>query len=353
MLVDLANQTVNDGLRVSVCVTRSQLTIAPELDPRITLLVLHRHARFSPVALARLAAFIRRNAVDVIHVHMRSNLLFVAQLRLARLLRHPIIFHDHYGTIETDSSTPRWFPIVRRYITYYVGVYEKLEQWARRAGVPAARAVTIPNALDLSRLAVGHPSAIREELAIDASTPIALMVATLRRDKAIEVLLEAVAKSRHRSHLRVLVAGADGEAAYANECRARCSELGLRDTVVFLGGRTDVPDLLRSVDLAVLSSHTESGPLVLVEYLAASLPFASTLVGDIGRRLAAMNIPGFVRPGDPAALAEELDKILDLSPEQRRARGALGYAHLVANWDLRSLMPRWYEIYRAAIAESS
>lgn len=353
MLVDLANQTVNDGHRVSVCVTRSQLTLARELDPRIELLVLYRRARFSPIALGRLALHVRRNAVDVVHVHMRSNLLFVVQLRLARLLRAPIVFHDHYGTIETDSSIPRWFPVVRRYITFYVGVYDKLEQWARRAGVPAARAITIPNALDLSRLATGRPSTIREDLEIGASVPVALVIATLRRDKAIEVLLEAVARSRHRTRLKVLVAGSDGEPAYAERCRTRREELGLDETVVFLGGRTDVPDLLRSVDLALLSSHTESGPLVLVEYLAASLPFASTLVGDIGRRLARMKIPGFVRPGDSAALAEELDRILDLSPEERRARGRQGYEHLVEHWDLRALMPRWYDVYRAAIAESA
>jgi glycosyltransferase involved in cell wall biosynthesis len=352
MLVDLANQTVKDGHRVSVCVTRSQLTLARELDPRIELLVLHRRARFSPIALGRLAAYVRRNAVDVVHVHMRSNLLFIVQLRIARLVRTPIVFHDHYGTIETDSSIPRWFPVARRYITFYVGVYDRLEQWARRAGVPAARAITIPNALDLSRLAVGRPSTIRDDLSIDAAISIALVIATLRRDKAIEVLLEAVAHSRHRSRLKVLVAGSDGEPAYASRCRARCVELGLDDTVVFLGGRTDVPDLLRSVDLGLLSSHTESGPLVLVEYLAASLPFASTLVGDIGRRLASMKLPGFVHPGDTIALAEEMDKILDLSPAERQARGRQGYEHLVEHWDLRSLMPRWYNVYRAAIAET-
>lgn len=352
MLVDLANQTVADGHRASACVTRDHLALAPELDPRVHLLVLARRARISPPSLLRLARFIRRERVDVLHVHMRSNLAFVLQLRATRAIRTPIVFHDHYGTIELDTSIPLWFRIGHRFVDRYVGVYDKLVAWAQRAGIPAARTATIPNALDLTRFTGAPAAPIRARLAIDPAAPVALLVASLRRDKGVDLLLDAVARAAARAQLHVLIAGADAEPAYAAHCRARARELGLDRTVHFLGGRTDVPNLLPAADLALLSSHTESGPLVLIEYLAAGLPIVATTVGDIGRRLAALGVPGFVPAGDPAAFARELDRLLALPPAARRARGALGRQILADGWDLRRVMPRWYALYRDAIADA-
>ena len=349
MLVDIANRTVDDGHRVSVCVTRDNLTMARELDSRVHILVLARRARISPIGLARLARFVRTDRVDVIHAHLRSNTAFVLQLRLLRAIDTPIVFHDHYGTIEVDRSVPAWFRFGHRFIDRYVGVYDRLTAWARSAGMDASRTTTIPNALDLSRFAGAPPSGIRAELGV-GSAVLAVMVATLRRDKGIEVLLDALAQTAGREGLRVIVAGTDGEPAYAARCKARCTELGLDRIVTFLGGRTDVPSLLAAADLALLTSHTESGPLVLIEYLAAGLPIVSTRVGDIGRRLAEAGVPGFVAAGDAAGFARELDAVLALTPEERRARGELGKQILVEGWDIRSAMPRWYDVYREAIA---
>lgn len=351
MLVDIANRTVADGHEASVCVTRSNTTLASALDPRIEMLVLNRTRRVSLSAMLRFARWVRERRVDVLHVHLRSNLTFVLPLRISRIVRRAIVFHDHFGGIETDTAIPAWFRVASRVIEQYVGVYDRLTAWAQRAGVPADRATTIPNTLDLSRLRSGVPGELRRELAVPDSSAVAVLVATIRRDKGIEVLLEAIAQSRHRARLCVVIAGGDGEPDYVASTRARWTELGLEGTVHLLGPRTDVPALLAAADLGLLCSHSESGPLVLIEYLAAGLPIVSTEVGDIGRRLAAMAVPGFVPAGDARAFAAKLDELLDLPVWQRRQRGADARAKLEATWDIRSTMPRWYDVYRAAIGK--
>lgn len=353
MLVDIANRTVADGHRVSVCVTRNPVTLQRELDPRIDVLLLERRHRISPRAFLQLARYIRESRVDVIHAHMRSSTAFVSLLRLVRAIRTPIVFHDHYGTIEVDPAVPAWFRIGHRVIAYYVGVYDMLTAWARRAGMAAERSTTIPNGVDLARFSSVPAASIRNELGIASTTPVGIMVATLRPEKGIEVMLDAVARSTARGRARILVAGAEADAEYVMRCTARCRELGLEETVSFLGGRSDVPNLLQAADFAMLTSHTESGPLVLIEYLAARLPIVSTRVGDIGRRLATAAVPGFAEAGDAAALARELDSILAASPAERRSRGELGHRVLTQDWDIRSAMPRWYEVYRAAIATAT
>ncbi len=347
MLVDLANATVRDGHRVSVCVTRQDTTLAPALDPRIEVIVLDRRRRWSVAGPARLTRFVRRARVDVVHAHMRSTAALVLLLRALRLVRVPIVFHDHFGGIETDRRVPAWFRIAHREVDHYVGVSDDLRRWAHDAGMPEARTSMIANALDLARFAASTPVDLRVELGIAADVRVAVHVATLRRDKGIETMLEAVAHSRHRDRLVVAVAGARADLAYVAECETLRARLGLDATVRFLGGRTDVPGLLRCADVALSSSHTESGPLVLIEYLVARVPFVATRVGDIGRRLDGLGVPGFVPPGDPKAFAAALDALLDVDALARAERAERAAARGLAAYDLAAVMPRWYEVYRA------
>jgi hypothetical protein len=91
---------------------------------------------------------------------------------------------------------------------------------------------------------------------------------------------------------------------------------------------------------------------------------ASALVGwiddprDLGQRVLALGLHGgldepderaaVVPPRDPAAFATSLAELLALPPETRKARGTLGL-HALSTFDIRAALPRWYEVYRAAL----
>lgn len=344
MAVDIANASVADGHQVTMCVTRDTTTLASELDSRIELLVLARRSRLAVRESLRFARWVRRNRVDVMHVHMRHVLAYVLAVHVAFGLRTPIVFHDHYGTIEIDSSVPAWFRVASRLLGHYVGVYERLTEWAITAGVPRRRATTIENAIELQRITTAHPHNLRRELNL-SDVPLGVLVATLRRDKGVEVLIEAIAHVRHPVH--IAIAGAEIDAPYAAECRRLIRERGVGDRISLLGGRTDVPRLLQGADFAVLSSHTESGPLVLIEYLAAGLPVVATRVGDIGRRLDALGVPGFVPPSQPVALATAIDELLSAPSARLEQRISVGQRALDAGWTIKAVMPRWYAVYQS------
>lgn len=349
MLVDIANATAATGQRVSVCVTRSQAVLAAELRDGIEVLVLDRKRRVSIGALGKLARWVRSRRVDVLHVHMRSSLSFAFALRLLFLVRTPIVFHDHYGSIEQDTSVPRWFRLGHPLIAKYVGVSDALARWARSAGLPAEKVTTISNALDLSRLTSAPAGNLREVIGAPHDVPIGILVASFKREKGIDVVIDAVAASKHRERMRVAIAGGGLESDFAHECRDRINRHGLTDTISLLGGRDDIASLLASADFGLLGSHSESGPLVLVEYLAKALPIVSTRVGDIGKRLAAGGVPGFVEPHDPAAFASALDELLDLTPAARAARAELGRSFISSGWDICDSIPRWLDIYEQAL----
>src|SRR3569833_3166916 len=147
--------------------------------------------------MLKLARWIDTHDVDVLHVHMRGSLALALFLRAVRLTRAPIVFHDHYGTIEVESSIPRWFRYGHRFMSQYVGVHESLEAWARRGGVAPDKTRTIENRLDLQRLSAVEPKSLRAALDLPSDGLLGILVATVRRDKGIEVAIRAVAQSQH------------------------------------------------------------------------------------------------------------------------------------------------------------
>lgn len=352
MLVDIANATHNDGHKVSVCVTRSETAMRQFLRSDVHVEVLGRRRKVSLGAAAKLRSWILRNGVDLLHVHMRSSLAFVLAMRVAGMLRTPIVFHDHYGLIEADKHVPRWFRIGARWIDHYVGVYEALSAWALGAGVTADRVTTIPNAIDLIRVREAAPGDIRREFAI-GNKRLGVLVASFKREKGIDLVIDAVAASRHRASLRILVVGGFTNAEYVAECRARLRGAGLEQVVQFIGARADVPAIVAASDFALLSSRSESGPLVLIEYLAAGKPVISTRVGDIGRRLAQAGVPGFVPANDPRAFTHALDELLELDAAAFAERARKGQQLVASGWDIRDAMPAWYSVYHQAIARGA
>lgn len=348
MAVDIANATARAGLRVSFCITRAVDGLSSELAAQIDVLRLDRRWRYELAPVLRLMRYVRREHVDVVHVHMRSSMALLLPLRAIGVLARPIVFHDHYGTIEEDLSVPRWFRLGRRWIDVYVGVSPLLGTWARDSGMPADRVQVIENAIDLRRFAVRRdPARLRAELGLGPDTKLGLIVANVRHEKGIETAIEAIAKARHGHRVHLAVAGALAEPPYLASLRALAVKHGLERRLTFLGPRDDVPQLLGGCDFALSASHTESGPLVLIEFMSAGVPFVATRVGDIGHRLAAAGIPGFVPPRDPGTMAVALDELLGLSTGQGAERTARGRALLV-EFDFQHVLPRWLDVYDRA-----
>ena len=275
-------------------------------------------------------------------------------IKSLNMLHVPIVFHDHYGSIETDRSVPLWMRLWAKYwVSHYVGVYSKLAGWAKAAGINPQRISVIDNALDLNRYLEAEPVDIRREFNLPGNVPVGIVIGGLRREKGIDVLLEALAQSAYPPAANILIVGGERDQAYVRHCRTRCEALGLNDSVIFTGNRLDVPGLLAGADFGIIASRSESGPLVLIEFLASGLPFVSTLVGSIAHRVSELGVPEFVDPEDPLGLAKAIDELLSLSTSQRRERGKRGQEIARCHFDISAQMSQWYQIYTAVLAGSN
>ena len=113
-------------------------------------------------------------------------------------------------------------------------------------------------------------------------------------------------------------------------------ELDLADCVVLTGARSDVPDLLRAIDVFVLSSSTvECFPNALLEAMAAGRPAVCTAVGGVPEMIEEPETGYLVPPHDPEALADRLVHVLS-DPELAHRMGRAARARVEALFSLRA-----------------
>jgi L-malate glycosyltransferase len=272
-----------------------------------------------PQGIWRLRDISRRMRPDVIHAHLFFAGFYVASTRLfdPRPAR-AVTFHN----LGYDSYPARmpWLKARKQIdrIAMRHGIDRRLavsravaEHYASHLGLPQVSVV--PNGLDLKRLAT-HPRRPRAEVRARYGTgmdePVLLLPGTLKKEKGHRFLLEALARLRESGVTpRVLLAGAGPLEA---GLRAQAAALGLDGQVAFLGQlkRSELLDVIASVDLVVMPSTHEGAPVAASEAICLRTPLLASAVGGLNELA---NYAGvcLIRPSDPEMLALEIARALE------------------------------------------
>lgn len=161
----------------------------------------------------------------------------------------------------------------------------------------------------------------RKKLGLSKDCKTITMVARLAKVKNHKMLLEtARILTKKIPELKVLIAG-DGP--LANELKALAETYGITDQVLFLGNRSDIPDILAATDVAVLTSSSEGFPNALIEPMSVGIPVVSTDYPAI-HELVVDGQHGYIVPrNDADAMAESITKLLQ-DDETRKKMGLEG-----------------------------
>lgn len=207
------------------------------------------------------------------------------------------------------------------FVDRVVAVSEPVRQHAiSRERLAPETVVTVPNGIELPDFDNAFKKAVNLP-AIDRSGPIVAMTAGLRPVKRHEDLFEALRQVKSSyPRLRCLLIG-DGPRRVELETLAR--DLGLEDTVAFLGWQANIAAILKRVDIFALCSESEGFSNAVLEAMAASCPVIATEVG--GNREAVSNgDTGLLIPSkNPDRIAEALLLLLR-DPQKASAMGASG-----------------------------
>jgi glycosyltransferase involved in cell wall biosynthesis len=338
----LAAHVPRDRVEPWVCVTRAATpeTVKQLQTAEVPLVVLGRRRRVDAHRLAGLASLLRRERFDVIHAHMFGSNAWGAVL--GRLCRVPVVIAHEHNWSFAGSPGRRLVDrhVIARLATRFFTVSD-----AARDGMIAleridpGKIVVLPTAY-VPHAVAGAPD-LRAELGLGARAHIIVVAASLRPEKALEVLVDAHDRlARDIADVHLVIAG-EGRCRPALE--RQIAGLGRGSSVHLLGVRHDVGALLGAADVGALSSDWEGMPLFLIECMALGVPVAATRVGGVGELIEHERTGLLVPPRDPAALAGAIGALLEDPARSRRLTAAA--AIRVRDLTIEAVALRFAEFY--------
>lgn len=195
----------------------------------------------------------------------------------------------------------------------------------------------------------------RRRLCAGAENCVVTMVANVHAPKDHATALRAMALSCRRRKagsdiVRLVFAGRIDEDA--TSLRRLVAELGLEDSVLFLGEVDDVDGLLAASDIAVLSSRGEGLPNAALEAMAAGLPFIGTDLPGVREALGPEGEECVVPPGDATGLAARLDAFV-ASPELRTYWGTRNRQRAESEFSVDKMVRSMASIFAAGVLRGS
>ncbi|MEO6596890.1 MAG: glycosyltransferase, partial [Planctomycetota bacterium] len=168
-------------------------------------------------------------------------------------------------------------------------------------------------------------------------------VGGLRAEKDHATLLAAFARLGGESKLHVV-----GGGALLATLQADAAARGLGARVLFVGPVADTAPHYAPFTVFVLSSRTEQMPIAMLEAMACGLPVVATDVGDVRAILPAEAGTCIVPPGDPAALAAALQRVLGDASLAARL-GAANRQRVEERYEAVRCLDRFVRVYEGAL----
>ncbi|MEP7308719.1 MAG: glycosyltransferase family 4 protein [Acidobacteriota bacterium] len=237
-----------------------------------------------------------------------------------------------------------------------VAVSELIETECRPFMLRKDRLSCIPNGIDQRRFTLDNRekqrSLTRAQLGLQDSDLVLGNIARLSIEKDQATLLHAFKRLtglvKERSCKLLMV----GDGPEEENLRKLARELEVSDRCLFLGVRTDIPQILNCLDVYVQSSTREGLPIAVLEAMASGTAIVSTKAGGIPKVIADGEQGRLVEIGDAGQLAAVLNEVLGNADERRRL--AEQARQLVAvRFSARAMAERYLELYRSVAAHRS
>jgi len=305
-------------------------------------------------AFLSLTRLLRKLRPTIVHTH--SSKAGILGRLAARLAGVPIIIHSIHGF----GFTRYQHPLVRlalvmgeRLAAPVTTKFFAVSEASRRQGLSlglfsADRCTVIRSGVDLAALRRTHVDVgvKRQALGLEPTKPVIGMVAPFKPQKApLDFVRMAGLVHRARPDAQFLLVG-DGELREA--VLGERARLGLSSVLHLTGWRRDAAEIMRCLDVFVLTSLWEGLPRVYLEAMASGVPVVGTKV-DGAPEVVREGVTGFlVEPGDTQALAERVLYILS-HPEEAKRMGGNGEG-LPSEFDIHEMVRQQEHEYDKLLA---
>jgi len=340
----LADRMAARGHTVALLVLMPSL---PEEWPT-ALRVIHLNIRKSPVSMlagvAQARRFLLEFRPDLLHSHsfhanMAARLLKLLAPSTAVLSTVHNVYEGGWARMLayrlTDGLSCRTTAVSKTVAARFV----------RLKAIPRHKCGVLMNGIDIAEFVpdADRRARMRTQMGANAGF-IWLAAGRIVPAKDFPNLLRAFAQlraSRRDAHLWIAGEGAGPD---LDRLKHDSTELGLEDSLRWLGVRRDLPALLDAADAFVLASAWEGMPLAVGEAMAMEKPVVATDVGGVRELVGDAGV--IVPPKDPEALASAMLNVMESSSEDRQSLGRTARARIQTSFSMDARADDWEALYR-------
>ena len=310
---DLAEAAKNNGDKVFVVSRKSDLIRGKFADLNLPFFRLPLLFLFDVCSIVRLAFFIKKYRINVIHSHIFCDAflsVFAKKLICAKSVR--VVMTRHLVKPGKNS-------FLYRYLYKNLDPLIFVSHAAERAFLSTVlakdiRTVVVHNAVKNIPPKEITPTDFHLKLNLDANTKLLGFCGRLDPEKGVDLIIGALPQLLLQHNVVLLIAGT-GDKKYTDFLHQKIKDLHLENRVHFLGFLNDVFTFLTGLDVAILPSRAkESFGLTLVECMQAGCPVITTNTGA-QEEIIENQKTGLIIPPDSVSEIVEKVKILLENPE--------------------------------------
>ncbi|QOD61508.1 glycosyltransferase [Polaribacter haliotis] len=261
IFVTLSNLLFQKNINVDVLIFINNGKLQQDLNNKINIIDFQRQSKFSFKNAKQLSLILKN--YDIIHTHMRHVFRYVKVVSLVFNVKTKIILHDH------SSNTKKIPFLLNSFLSpkYYIGVSNNLKEWAiSTLNIQKKFCFLLHNVV----VSIDNCDEVKKKEG-------AVVVGNIKPDKnqlfAIQLLPQL--------NTSLTIIGQIQDIDYFNSLIREIEKLSLQNKVTFIHNEFNVQKRLNNFQFALSTSIRESGPLVLIEFVAQSLPFIAFNTGEI------------------------------------------------------------------------
>jgi len=287
--------------------------------------------------------------------------------RLAARSAHvPIIIYTAHGFYFHELMKPLiynfhfWLEkLLARWATDWLFLVSKEDETlAKEKGFMAdkKRIIWIGNGVDPDKFSSIHlRDEIRRKMGFTESDVVVGFVGRVVREKGILELVESFIKIRETNkNAKLVIIGdtllSERDKKTSKKVRSLIRINGIEDSILFLGFRDDVPQLLAAIDIFVLPSYREGMPISIIEAMMSGKPVIATDIRGCREEVVHGETGLLVKPKNVESLVEALEKLIS-NPELAKRMGENARKRALSLYDEKMTLLRQIAVYKKAVCQ--
>ncbi|MBN1796645.1 MAG: glycosyltransferase [Sedimentisphaerales bacterium] len=260
----------NDVYKPIVCVLRGD-RIEVEID---TELIVLNYWRWDPRTIFKIVKICKERQIDILHPHLQKSI--ISSLIATYFCQSRVVAHIRGGLFRRGFTFCLYRFLLRklksRASIYIANSKATAQMLKEKIKINPEKIIQIYNPIDFEdkKTASNEAEKIRQSWQLPGNSIVIGFVGRLHKVKGVDILLHAFADLAYKNENYYLVLAGDGPQRGNLERTAK--ESGIEKRVKFLGMCSDVPAVMKAMDIGVMPSRNESFGRVAIEFMQMKVP---------------------------------------------------------------------------------